>query len=752
MGATEVSTDFGFTGPEIFPLEFDFGMMRAADVNGDGFQDLLAINNAESKITLLVNRAGKKPGKEDRKVKRELNQLPPDSRFRLESVASEKRITAFEVGDFNGDGRVDLAYYGEPKEFIIHFHGEQGWLDIRRWPIRDAQLTQNALTKGDLNGDGKVDLALLGENRIHLLIQGDSGLEEPRTLPFAEPVKAVQILDVDQDGRQDLLLVNWESVAPFRVRFQNEEGDLGAEIPLTHGPIRSYWAGNLDGDKVTDLVTIAQQSGRAELARFVQAAPNKQSAEHPRLQMLPLQHSEQSARGLVWADLNGDGRTDCLVAEPGSGQVSLYQQDAKGSMGTAQTFPCLSGVSDIQVADWDGKPGPEIFVLSPDERQIGITRLDARGALPFPVTLSGVGRPLVMTLGVFHPGKPARLAVVLERDDQRYLGLYDSSGSVHEQKLDPKFRSTPGSLVSHDLDQDGRLDLLVLTPYAPLKILRQKEDGSFEEIDLEHPAGSVDRPWATSLDVDDDGLAEIVMAQNNFLRAMVLRAQETSEGKGVPAWRLEVKEQINGASSRSRLVSAASLPAASGNKKSKGSAVRVFLLDAGNDLVSTVERGDKGVWRVVENHPLTVQGLQQVFPMNLASGGTPNALAFHGPHLVAWMPFSGPVWEIAEVSSFETPIEGGFLMDVVPGDLNGDGHQDLLFLETARNYIDLAVVQKGGQLVAADRWQVFEERTFRSRRNGNPEPREALIADFTGDGKNDLALVVHDRILLYPQD
>jgi hypothetical protein len=32
------------------------------------------------------------------------------------------------------------------------------------------------------------------------------------------------------------------------------------------------------------------------------------------------------------------------------------------------------------------------------------------------------------------------------------------------------------------------------------------------------------------------------------------------------------------------------------------------------------------------------------------------------------------------------------------------------------------------------------------------EPREALVVDLTGDGKNDLAIVGHDRILVYPQE
>jgi hypothetical protein len=54
--------------------------------------------------------------------------------------------------------------------------------------------------------------------------------------------------------------------------------------------------------------------------------------------------------------------------------------------------------------------------------------------------------------------------------------------------------------------------------------------------------------------------------------------------------------------------------------------------------------------------------------------------------------------------------------------------------------------------VPADRWQVFEQRTFRGRGGDMPEPREAVVVDLTGDGKNDLAVIVHDRILVYPQE
>src|SRR5438093_1905596 len=99
---------FGFTGPEIFPIDNQIGHLRAADLDGDGLQDLIIVNNSRSKINLLYNRTGKTNQAEAQTAKRELNQLPPDARFRIDSIASEKRISSLVVADLNGDDRPDV--------------------------------------------------------------------------------------------------------------------------------------------------------------------------------------------------------------------------------------------------------------------------------------------------------------------------------------------------------------------------------------------------------------------------------------------------------------------------------------------------------------------------------------------------------------------------------------------------------------------------------------------------------------------
>jgi len=116
------------------------------------------------------------------------------------------------------------------------------------------------------------------------------------------------------------------------------------------------------------------------------------------------------------------------------------------------------------------------------------------------------------------------------------------------------------------------------------------------------------------------------------------------------------------------------------------------------------------------------------------------------------LPLAGDVWQYHTLDGYDTPIKNGYLNDMVAGDLTGSGRKQLVFLETAKNYIDLVFFDAHHKLVPGDRWQVFEQHTFRGRDNALPEPREAAVADVTGDGKNDLIILVHDRILVYPQE
>ena len=745
--------NFGFTGPETYPIDNLISQLKAADLDDDGLKDLIIVNNSRSKITLLYNQTGKTNASKPKSIRRELNELPPDARFRIESIASEKRIAALVIADLNSDEKPDIAYYGDPKELVVQYNeGTNNWSPLKRWPIDDGQLTQNALSSGDLNGDGRTDLVLLAENHLYLLAQNaDKLLSEPQKIPFSGLVKSVQVLDINGDSKDDLLLVNWENPQPFRFRLQTAGGQLGPELYFDLPPIRSYWPDDLNGDKKTEIVTIAMNSGRAQISGFVRKPSETLVGDfrEGQLQILPLSKTSKARRGAAWADVDGDGTRDLLVAEPDSGQLSLYTQRSDGSLGQGRVFATLTGVTDLSVVPATEKDqSAEIFLLSPDERQIGITHFNKDGRIPFPTILPVNGRPLVMTLGPAKGGGVPVLAVILDDDGKRSLYIRELSGDSRTQKLSEGFKSTPSSVMWHDADQDGLSDLIVLVPYEKMKILRQVSGDEFEELDIAPPGGTVEQPWVSAADVNGDGKSELLVAQKNFLRAVVLSRKES--GNRTNEWSLTVKEQINGAANNSRIVAAAAL------RNGTNQIPSLFLLDAERKALTLCERNTNGTWQIARNILLPFAEFNQLQPIALG-GKKLNSIACLGPNAVAWLPLgkdksAEEVWELSDLDGYETPIKDGQLHDVISGDLNGDGRKDLVFLETAKNHLDIVIFDKERKLVPATRWQVFEQRSFRGRQGDQNEPREALIEDVTGDHKNDLVVVVHDRILVYPQE
>jgi hypothetical protein len=766
LAAAAKTNAFGFTGPEIFPIDSQITQLHVADLDGDGLNDLIVVNNARAKINLLYNQTGKTNVANALKPtgRRELNELPADSRFRIESIASEKRISGLVVADLNGDGRPDIAYYGEPKELVVLYNqGSNTWSAPKRWPIEDGQLTANALTSGDLNGDGRTDLVLLAENHVYLLAQkADHTFDEPVKIPFSGAIKSTQVVDINGDGRNDLLLVNWEDHNPFRFRLQNAGGQLGPENYFSYPPIRSYWADNLEITNKTQIITISLNSGRAQVSEFTRkpAESLSGSLRQGQLQVLPLSRTDKARRGMLWADVDGDGLQDLLVADPENGQISLSLQKKDGSLSAPKTFPTLAGIADLAVADWNGDGKPDIFMLSAEERQIGITHLDEKQRLPFPTLIPMEGKPLVLAVGKLNASAKPVLAVIVEQEgtseqtSRRVLVTRAADGKTRSQRLSKNFQSHPTTLVFHDANQDGLPDLVVLTPYEKVKVLVQVPNRDFEEVDVAPPGGAIEQPWLSIADVDGDGKPELLLTQKNFVRAVVLKTDAALQNVTNRAgWTFSVKDQINGIANNSRLVAAAAVP------NGTNAVASLFLLDAERKVLSLCERDRAGVWQVVRNVPLPISeftGLQSISLNGPSSSNRErdkvNAIAFLGLNAVAWLPLAGDTWELTELDGYETTIKDAHLNDVVSGDLNSDGRKDLVFLETARNYLDLVIFDARHKLIPANRWQVFEERTFRSRRSDLPEPREAVVADLTGDGKNDLAVLVHDRILVYPQE
>jgi hypothetical protein len=108
--------------------------------------------------------------------------------------------------------------------------------------------------------------------------------------------------------------------------------------------------------------------------------------------------------------------------------------------------------------------------------------------------------------------------------------------------------------------------------------------------------------------------------------------------------------------------------------------------------------------------------------------------------------------ELKETASYESPRKDVFLMDLVAGDVNHDGHPEVCVLDTNARLVEIVAYRAEQGLLPGINFKIFEEKSFQGPTRAGTQPREAVIADVTGDGRPDLILLCHDRVLIYPQD
>ena len=739
---------FGFRPLEVYKLDARIGAVLTRDLDGDKTDDIIVSNNARSRIDLLMSR--KKTGVEESVpplLRTEVNQVVNDRRMRLVSVPVNKEIVSVATGDFNGDGKPDLAFYGTPAELVILYNDGTGHFDnsnARRINTGEAVESASALTVADLNRDGRDDLALLGANELILVYQGEKGrLSEPERVPHtAASPRMLRATDLDGDGGADLVILDGGNDDPVRVRFSTSGGKLGPEQRFHIEPPRAIAFAPVDDRPGSEMLLIESQSGRAKVLTLDEV-DEADAGQHGRLIFYPLPPGNERGRSLDLGDLDGDGKIDVVVTDPANAQFLVFRQAPKGGLGAYQSYPGLVGGKTVKLADLDGDKKAEVYVLSEQEKQIGRSVL-ANGRLTFPAPLPISGEPVALEAADLDGDKiPEILYVSRTRPNNteeyalRALKR-DKSGTFLPYRWGQDdavvlkgLTGAPAGLKVVDVNRDGQPDILLFNAFGSPTLLLGR--GGEPPAPAGGGLGPLSGVTATSLSVMDLGGPALIVAQNTFARNLVLDK----------AGNWEVRDQYNTGRGSAQVIGAAALDTdADGTKE-------IVLLDRASKSLLFLDRKDM-VYRPAGALSLGSIDFQGMHVADLDGDGRDDLL-IAGTDRFAVVLTGRKGQRLKTLASYESSRPEAHLADLIVGDLNGDGRPDVVLTDTGEHFVEIVTYAGKADLNRGLSFKVFERKTFRGGAD-LMEPRDLALGDVDGDGLTDLILVVHDRVLVYLQD
>jgi hypothetical protein len=767
---------YGFGPMEILKLQTGLTRPIVVDINQDGLNDIVVINNRKARIEQLLQKKDFSPEAEApvEVSEDDINDIFGKERtwrFKRVSFPLDVAAASLVVCDLNGDGNLDLAYYAKDGLRVVLQNVSKGteeakgagprlpvWETAKKFDIREGLAVQEALTNGDLNGDGKEDLGLLTNDGVFILLQNAEGeLTAPVKYHSASnKLKQINIADVNGDKRSDLVLLTAEHEEfPVRVRFQKDQGQLGPELRY-HMPVPvAFEPARLEPEGASNFVTVSRQSGRVEVSTF----PSRPQEEKFPVATYPLPVTEKAEnRDVVAADVDGDGLLDIVVSDPARAEFLLFRAHKEHSLTSAREFPGLKSMQKLCAGKLDDSDRDTIVALSFEEKMIALSRLES-GRLSYPETVAIEGEPQTMELAdIDGDGELDLVYVAKEKSDKNsgaqgtkyWLRTVMSLGREKAQKGPElelqEIKDKPQDMRAADIDHDGRVDVMIIRSYEPILLLRQKSAGKFEsELSQNINDGLVAKvnPEALSFaHLGPGGKIAALLVQKNFARAIIFNAEK--------GW--QVLDQYQASHPQSNL------SCATASRLNISDTMNIITYDSARSKLEVLARQEDGTYRASHQVDVGAVSAKKILAGNFG-GATSVSLIICGTHKLMRVPVAEQTYSLNQVASFEPDIKGGRFGALTVGDVNSDDCPDIVCCEQGRNHLQILTFNAEAELVSATKFKVFEQPRgvdesmyAEGRQQGGGEPRAVTIGDVTGDGKNDLVLLVHDRIIIYPQD
>ena len=456
-----------------------------ADLNGDGYDDLVLgmwNNGIRSDLNAIIYYGSPDGLSESRQ-----GQVPVPL------------CTSVAAGDFNGDGKPDLAFLSRG-QVRVFYQSELGFEPKR---FIDLEIEGDQLAAGDLDGDGYADLIVRSkEGKICVYWGGVDGIDPIKVTSIPDELVAADRLDSESPDHAQyaeyvrdatpLAQVVYLGGVPHVFASQvervflipvNRDRRFGTPLALDCPQAIAAAVGDVNGDGYADLVLACRQVWEAGECSWIYWGSERGFDETRRTRLKSFR-----ACDVVVADLDGDGCDDVVLCQ--SHTDESYTADSLIYRGTR-----------------DGRVGEPIRLLSHDARRVLLARPSADK------------QPQVIFVNHYSRNRLGDIQPSI------YFGGPDGFSTEHRQEV-PGWGAVEA--ICCDINDDGYVDLIFCGFNNPdLLIFYGTADGFHTtdptRIRLEHAGVVYNEPrWIYLADLNNNGWLDLVVPQISFDRSFIL--------------------------------------------------------------------------------------------------------------------------------------------------------------------------------------------------------------------------------------